>query len=56
MNKGFVSRRYIRIVALMMVLLLVLSGCNKDKKQEKVDVNSTVVFQYGDNIVTLGEV
>lgn len=56
MNKGFVSRRYIRIVALMMVLLLVLSGCNKDKKQEKVDANSTVVFQYGDNIVTLGEV
>ncbi|MBR3834559.1 MAG: hypothetical protein IKJ73_09580 [Lachnospiraceae bacterium] len=56
MNKGFVSRRYIRIVALMMVLLLVLSGCNKDKKQEKVDANATVVFQYGDNIVTLGEV
>ncbi len=56
MNKGFKSRMYIRLIALTMMLVLVLSGCDKNKTKETVDSDTTVVFQYGDNIVTLGEV
>lgn len=55
MIKGFTSRLHLRLIALVMMLVLVLSGCN-NKTQEQVDSNATVVFQYGDNIVTLGEV
>ena len=56
MNKGFKSRMYIRLIAIAMMLVLVLSGCDKNKTKETVDADSTVVFQYGDSIVTLGEV
>ena len=56
MNKGFKSRMHLRIVALLMMLVLVLSGCDNNKKKETVDSNTSVVFRYGDNIVTLGEV
>ncbi|MBE5932282.1 MAG: hypothetical protein E7263_02540 [Lachnospiraceae bacterium] len=56
MNRRFKSRMHIRVVALMLALILVLSGCDKKKEQLKTDSNASVVFQYGDNIVTLGEV
>lgn len=56
MSKGFKSRMHYRLVALLMVLLMVLSGCDNNKKKDKVDSNTSVVFRYGDNIVTLGEV
>lgn len=56
MNKGFKARTHIRLIALILVLGMVLSGCNSKKPQVNTEENSTVVFQYGDNIVTLGEV
>lgn len=56
MNPRFRLRKYYRLIAVVLVLVLTLSGCNKNKKQETVDKEAAVVFRYGDNIVTLGEV
>ena len=55
MNPRFRFGKYFRLVAVMLICILALSGCNKNKKQDKVDKDAAVVFQYGDNIVTLGE-
>ena len=56
MNLGFKSSLRYRLIALLMVLILALSGCGKEEKKKEAKTDATVVFQYGDNIVTLGEV
>ena len=56
MNIRFKSKAHMKLIALLLILVMVLSGCDKNKNVEKVDSNATVVFQYGDSIVTLGEV
>ena len=45
------------IYMLICCLLCIFSiGCNEQKPETDIQENSTVVFQYGDNIVTKGEV
>ncbi len=44
------------LVAIFVAMVICFSGCDGKKKETKTEGNSTVVFQYGDNIVTLGEV
>ncbi len=56
MNIRFKSKAHMKLIALLLILVMVLSGCDKNKNVAKVDSNATVVFQYGDSIVTLGEV
>ncbi len=56
MNKRFKFGKYFRLIALLLVFVMALSGCAKKKNTDTTDSNATVVFQYGDNIVTLGEV
>jgi len=51
-----IHKIHFTLIAMMLIFVLMLSGCDKSKKQEKVEKDATVVFQYGDNIVTLGEV
>lgn len=55
MNVRSKSKHCIRLVAVFLVFALAMSGCGQ-KKPEVTDKNATVVFKYGDNIVTLGEV
>ena len=56
MNRRLSFKLHARLLAIMLVFVLVLSGCNQNKKPEPTDTKSSVVFQFGDNIVTLGEV
>lgn len=56
MNMRNKSKGIWRLMAVFLVLVLIMSGCGTDKKKEVAEKNSTVVFQYGDSIVTLGEV
>ncbi len=45
------------LVMCIILSIVLVTGCNnKEKKAEKVqNTSGTVVFQYGDNIITLGE-
>lgn len=49
------KRKRLGVVLLLIVCILMLSGCDKKKTEEFTGDKLTVVFQYGDHIVTLGE-
>ncbi|MBQ9278172.1 MAG: SurA N-terminal domain-containing protein [Lachnospiraceae bacterium] len=44
------------ILLLLMLIFVLITGCGGELSKENQDKDSTVVFQYGDNIVTKAEV
>lgn len=50
------SRKHILVIISCILLLFTLAGCGKKEPEKVSGETGTVVFQYGDNIVTKGEV
>lgn len=49
-------KRYLCIMMCAVMTAVFMTGCGKKEKENKTEDNLTMVFQYGDNIVTIGEV
>lgn len=50
------KKRQVVILACCLALMLCLCACGDGAKEEVQEDNTTMVFRYGDNIVTVGEV
>lgn len=53
------NRRYRKLIAILLCICLMvpmLSGCGEKKEEPEQTSNGTLVFQYGNNLVTKGEI
>lgn len=49
-------KKYLYIIMCVVLAAFSMTGCGKEENGDKTEENTTMVFQYGDNIVTIGEV